>query len=220
MAKRTVSVTGTGTASAAPDVVRLDLRIGQDAADVAAALTGASRGIAAVGSVVRASGVADPDIRTLDASVGQRFDQTGSPVGFTAQQRLRVTVRRLDSVGDILEAAAGAVGNALLVDQVVLDVSDRSSCLSDARDAAFADARRKAEQYAGLSAARLGRVLSVSEGGATPFPGSRGMAFAAREMAAGMPVEGGDLDITATVTVTWELQPAEATREPAAQTRE
>jgi len=220
MAKRTVSVTGTGTASAAPDVVRVDLRIGHDAADVAAALTGASRGIAAVGSVVRASGVADADIRTLDASVGQRYDQTGSPVGFTAQQRLRVTVRRLDAVGDILAAAAGAVGNALLVDQVALDVSDRSSGLKDARDAAFADARGKAEQFAGLSAARLGSVLTVSEGGATPFPGSRGMAFAAREMAAAMPVEGGDLDITVAVTVTWELQPAEAPREPAAQTRE
>ncbi|GAA6527269.1 SIMPL domain-containing protein [Intrasporangium sp. DVR] len=207
MAKRTLTVVGTGTASVAPDVVRLDLRVGHDAGDVAAALTGASEGIAAVGGVVRASGVADADIRTLDVSVSQRYDHTGAPVGFTAQQRLRVTVRRLESVGAILEAAAGAVGNALLVDQVRLDVADRSQGLATARDAAFAEARAKAEQYAGLSAAELGDVLGVVESGAVPFQPASSLSFAARDMAAGMPVEGGDLELGASVTVTWQLRP-------------
>ena len=49
MGKRTVTVTGTGRANVAPDVVRLDLRVGHDAPDVAAALSGASAGITAVG---------------------------------------------------------------------------------------------------------------------------------------------------------------------------
>ena len=99
MGKRTVTVTGTGRANVAPDVVRLDLRVGHDAPDVAAALSGASAGITAVGAVVREQGVADADLRTLDASVNQRWDNTGVAVGFTAQQRLAVTVRELDAVG-------------------------------------------------------------------------------------------------------------------------
>ncbi len=126
MGKRTVTVTGSGHSSVTPDVVRLDLRVGHEADDVAAALAGAAAGIATVGRVVREHGVADADIRTLDAGVSQRYDHhTGTASGFTAQQRLGVTVRRPESVGDLLEAAAAAVGNALLVDQVRLDVADR-----------------------------------------------------------------------------------------------
>jgi uncharacterized protein YggE len=207
MGKRTVTVTGTGRAAVSPDVVRLDLRVGHDAPDVAAALAGATAGITAVGSVIREHDVADADIRTLDAAVNQRWDNTGTAVGFTAQQRLAVTVRRLESVGEILEAAAAAVGNALLVDQVRLDVSDRSDGLRRARDAAFADARGKAEQYALLSGAQLGSVLGVAETGAVPVSGGREMKLmAVAASAGGMPVEGGDLDLGASVTVTWELR--------------
>jgi uncharacterized protein YggE len=205
-AKRTVTVNGSGRASVSPDVVRLDLRVGHDADDVAAALAGATDGIRKVGAVVRDRGVADPDIRTLDAGVTQRWDNSGTAVGFTAQQRLRVTARRLEVVGEILEAAAAAVGNALLVDSVRLDVADRSDGLREARDAAFTDARDKAQQYAVLAGAELGAVLGVAEGGSIPMgsPGAKYMALAA-DMAGGMPVEGGDLELGASVTVTWEL---------------
>ena len=207
MPERTVTVIGTGRAAVTPDVVRLDLRIGHDAPDVAAALTGASKGIAAVGRVVREQDVPDRDIRTLDANVSQRYDNTGTPVGFTAQQRLGVTVRRLDQVGEILEAAAAEVGNALLVDQVRLDVDDRSEGLARARDVAFAEARAKAEQYAALSGSEVGAVLAVAESGIAPVrPGRQMMAMAAMDSAGGMPVEGGDLELTASVTVTWELR--------------
>ncbi|KRB44252.1 MULTISPECIES: SIMPL domain-containing protein [unclassified Terrabacter] len=206
MGKRTVTVNGSGRASVSPDVVRLDLRVGHDAGDVAAALAGAAEGITKVGAVVRDHGVADADIRTLDAGVNQRWDNTGTAVGFQAQQRLAVTVRRLESVGEILEAAASAVGNALLVDQVRLDVSDRSDGLRRARDAAFADARDKAEQYAVLSGAQLGAVLGVAEAGAIPVQRREMKLMAASMDAGGMPVEGGDLDLGASVTVTWELR--------------
>ena len=206
MGKRTVTVNGSGRASVSPDVMRLDLRVGHDARDVAAALAGAAEGITKVGAVVRDHGVADADIRTLDAGVNQRWDNTGTAVGFQAQQRLAVTVRRLESVGEILEAAASAVGNALLVDQVRLDVSDRSDGLRRARDAAFADARDKAEQYAVLSGAQLGAVLGVAEAGAIPVQRREMKLMAASMDAGGMPVEGGDLDLGASVTVTWELR--------------
>jgi uncharacterized protein len=207
MAKRTVTVTGTGRAAVAPDVVRLDLRVGHDAPDVASALSGAAAGITAVGTVVREQGVAAADIRTLDAGVNQRWDNTGVAVGFTAQQRLAVTVRELEAVGRILESAAAAVGNALLVDQVRLDVSDRTDGLREAREGAFTDAKGKARQYAALADASLGAVLGIAEAGAAPvFGGALKLAAAARDMAGGMPVESGDLEITTSVTVTWALE--------------
>ena len=207
MGKRTVTVIGSGSVRVAPDVVRLDLRVGHDAADVAEALTGATRGITSVIEAVRDAGVADSDIRTLDVSVNQRWDNSGAAVGFTAQQQLGVVVRRLDATGEILQAGAAAVGNALLVDQVRLDVYARDDAKQQARDAAFANARSKAEQYAALAGAELGEVLGVTEFGAAPVGAPRMMRQAATMpmAAAGMPVEGGDLDVTESVTVTWGL---------------
>ncbi len=204
MGKRSVIVTGSGTASVSPDVVRLDLRIGHEAADVAAALSGAAAQVRVVGTVLREHGVADHDIRTIDTNVHQRFDNTGAPVGFTAEQRLGVTVRDLDLVGGILETAATSAGNALLVDGVRLDVADRSEGLQQARDAAFADARAKAEQYAALAQCALGVVLEVAESGAMPIARPM-MAMAARDASAGMPIEGGDLELRASVTIRWAL---------------
>ena len=208
MGKRTVTVIGSGLVRVSPDVVRLELRVGHDAADVAEALSGATRGITSVTEAVRAAGVADSDIRTLNASVNQRWDNTGTAVGFTAQQQLSVVVRRLDGTGEILEAGTAAVGNALLVDQVRLDVYARDDAQHRAREAAFADAAAKAEQYAALAGCRLGDVLGVTELGATPV-GARSMMPVAASMPmrdAGMPVEGGDLDVGAAVTVTWKLR--------------
>ncbi|MDN5795213.1 MAG: SIMPL domain-containing protein [Intrasporangium sp.] len=203
MGKQSVTVIGSGTASVSPDVVRLDLRVGHEAPEVASALSGAAAQVATVGSLLREHGVADGDIRTIDTNVHQRFDNTGGAVGFTAEQRLGVVVRDLDLVGTILEAAASGVGNALLVDGVRLDVADRSGGLRRARDAAFADAKDKAEQYAALSGSDLGEVLEVAESGAVPVPMPR-MALAARDTAA-MPMEGGDLELHATVTIRWRL---------------
>src|SRR3954469_8463133 len=204
MAKRTVTVTGSGTASVSPDVVRLDLRVGHDGADVAEALAGAAEGITKVGAAVRAHDVADADIRTWDAGVNQRWDNTGTAVGFTAQQRIAVTVRRLESVGEILQHAASAVGNALLVDQVRLGVSHRSDGLRRARGSAFADAYDKAQQYAGLSGAQLGTVLGVAEAGAVPIQGRQLKAMGGSLDGGGLPVGGGDLELGASVTVPWE----------------
>jgi hypothetical protein len=204
MAKSSVTVTGSGTASVSPDVVQLDLRVGHEAADVAAALSGAAAQVTVVGTVLREHGVAESDIRTIDSNVHQRFDHTGSPVGFTAEQRLGVTVRDLDLVGTILESAASGVGNALLVDAVRLDVADRSEGLRRARDAAFADAHAKAKQYAALSGRKLGPVREVVESGAMPLAMPR-MAMAARDTSSAMPIEGGHLELHASVTIRWAL---------------
>ena len=94
---------------------------------------------------------------------------------------------------------------ACRVDSIQLDLSDVSVLQEESRSAAFLDARAKAGQYAALSDARLGAVMSVVEGavaGGAPRPMMR-MAMAAADSA--MPVEAGEQTITATVTVTWAL---------------
>jgi uncharacterized protein YggE len=99
-------------------------------------------------------------------------------------------------------AFAGAAGNALTIEHIGLELSDPQPLLARAREAAFADARRKAEQYAALAGRELGKVARLSDvvsGGAQPR-----FELMAAGKAADLGVELGENSVTATVAVRWE----------------
>jgi uncharacterized protein len=106
-----------------------------------------------------------------------------------------VKIRRIDNLGEILDrlVAAGAtdVGNVALL------VSDTSKALDQAREAAMADARRKAEVYARAAGVRLGPVEWITEnsGFAPPVPAR------ASTMAASVPISTGEDTLRARITV-------------------
>jgi len=200
-----VEVTGTGAASAVPEVVVLDTRVQCDAPDVAAALVAASERVAAAAQAAEDHGVPASDRRTTGMGVSPRWDREGQAVvGYTAHQSLRLTVRDRDRVGDVIAALAGAAGDAFALDAVTLEVADPAPLLEQARAAAFDDARAKAEQFAGLAGRPLGAVLRVGEERDRAVPAPR-FARAAMDVGGGMPVEPGESTVTASVTVRFEL---------------
>ena len=75
-----VEVTGAGTASATPDVVRVALGIRCDSEGVAAALSAAADTVRQVSAAARAHGLADRDIASTSASVQPRWNNDGSAV--------------------------------------------------------------------------------------------------------------------------------------------
>jgi uncharacterized protein len=167
-----IEVTGSGRAGAVPDVVRLQAGVRCDAEDVSSALMDAGSRAAALAQAARDHGVTGADLRTTATGVHRRHDREGAAVVcYTAYQNLSVTVRDPALVGSLVEAFAGAAGNALTIDHIALEVADPATLLARAREAAFADARVKAEQYAALSGRVLGKVERLSDvdaGGAQP----------------------------------------------------
>jgi uncharacterized protein YggE len=79
--------------------------------------------------------------------------------------------------------------------------------MDEARKRAVADARRKAELLAGEAGVVLGRPLSISEsGGSMPRPMPMYRAAPAMAMAAPeVPVAGGELDLTVSIDIVYEL---------------
>ena len=71
-----------------------------------------------------------------------------------------------------------------------------------AREAAFADATAKAEQFAALAGRTLGSVQWIDE---RPDGGGPRPMMAMRAMAESMPVATGDAEIGVSVTVHWEF---------------
>jgi hypothetical protein len=197
-----VEVTGVGSASAVPDVVRLDLAVRCEGADVSSALADASGRAEVLADAARDHGVGAADLQTSGAGVHPRHDREGQMVtGYTAYSSLQVTVRDTGRVGDLVRAFTGAAGNALTVERIALEISDPAPVRERARTAAFEDARARAEQYAALAGRSLGKVVGVTDvvpGGVEP----RYELMAAK--AGGMPVEAGENTVTATVVVRWD----------------
>lgn len=202
-----IVVTGLGTASAVPDVVNVSIGLRMSADDVAGALSGLGARLEATRVAIAAHGLEPRDIASTGAGVQPRYDRDGVNVtGYTAFHQLGLIVREVDKVGVVISSCAEAAGNALTVDSIGLDISDREPLERAARDSAFAHARAKAEQLASAAGRALGEVADIQEGSrsAAPVGGARfRMAMAASDEA--MSVSAGEHSVRASVTVSWRL---------------
>lgn len=200
-----VEVTGRGAHHVVPDLVIVRARVQCDARDVASALAESSNRAAAALQAANDHGIEAPDRRTEDVGIHPRHDQNGLKViGYTAYQAFRLTVRDRERVGDVIQALAGAAGDALAVDGIEMGADQTDAAVAAARDAAFEDARVRATQFATLAGAELGKVIHIHEGGPDDNR-PRPMMARSADFAASMPIEGGTQAISSTVTVRWAL---------------
>ena len=90
---------------------------------------------------------------------------------------------------------------------IAFEVSKADTLRNDARKAAIADARAKADLLAAAAGARVGRVLAIEEGGArAPQPRVYAAGRAAMAKSAAPPIEAGSQRLDAHVSVTWTLE--------------
>jgi uncharacterized protein YggE len=219
--RRTVSVTGSGTANVTPDVAVITLGVQTDAKTARAALDENNKQMDTVVTALKQAGIANADIRTQAIQLYPRYDQPVQPApdqpdqpgqsgqannlsGFTAANTVEVTVRNIDNLGTLIDQAVTAGSNQ--IQGMRFDVSSPNQTLDQAREAAMADATRKAQQLAKLADSSLGQVISITEGSRGPiFFQASGAEM--RDEAASVPVEPGSQAVTVDVQVTWELQP-------------
>lgn len=201
-----VTVEGEGAARGTPDVLRLDLGVEAQGRSVSAALDGTTTAMNAVLDALRAAGVAPADMATTGLSIRSVHDRDGrSVVGYAAGTSVAVVLRDLGTAGATIAAAADAGGDAARVHGLRFDLQDDADLRRQAREAAVADARLRAQTYAGAAGRSLGRVLRIAEmGEGRPVPVRAGRMMAMAESAP-VPLEGGSHEVSVTVTVEWAL---------------
>jgi uncharacterized protein YggE len=206
---RSVTVTGRGRASAVYDEATLRLAASARAANPSDATARATYAMAAMREAVLAGGAQESALSTTHVSLSPVHDPWPTVSAYEASLSLSVRLSDLTRVGSLLVAAVDAGGDGARVDGIWFSHRDAAELERAARDSAFADARAKAEQYAGLAGQVLGEVRHVVEaelgGGAVPR-GMKSMAMASE--AAGAPIDAGEGTVTSVVTVTWALGPA------------
>src|SRR5262249_5801921 len=141
-------VIGEGSLREAPDDAEVGSGVTTRAKSVKEAMERNCSSRAAASKALRDCGVAQGDIQTsrflVQPVYAPQEPRTESKLaGYSVSNRVRVKIRQIDQVGEILDrlvtAGATDIGNVEFL------VSEPSTALDHAREAAIADARRKAE---------------------------------------------------------------------------
>lgn len=210
----TLTVTGQGRVSAAPDRAVVRLGAVAQADEAQAAQQQVNQVVQRALDAIRGVGVPDERIRTVGLSLFPVYSQPeprpqrGQPeepriVGYRASNTVEVTLDDLDLVGQVIDAGVGAGANQLegLSFELRDDIEQRQQALQRAVE----EARAKAQTLAEALGVQLAGVYRASEGGIGVYqPQMRGaMMYARAEMAT--PVEPGQVEVQASVTVTYRI---------------
>lgn len=208
----TITVSGEGRASAKPDIAKIELGTVIEKKSVAEAQKENTRIMNALNDKLKEFGVDPQDLQTSNYSINPMYDWNNGKQtlrGYQVQQSLRLKIRNLDKVGDII-GAAGALGvNQAGGIEFTLDKPE--TVKQQAREEAMKNAQAKAEALAKITGIKLRRVISFNEGGTTPEP-IYNMAYAKSAMmdaasAAPAPaIQSGSAEYVIDANVTYEIE--------------
>jgi hypothetical protein len=206
---RTISVSGEGRVSVAPDSASFTVGVESTAKTVGAATAEATARMKAVLDAVARAGVPAKDVRTVryDVSIDRPWkDGKQQPIaGYRVSTAADVKVRELPRLGTILEAVTAAGSNQL--QSLRMERLDPKPQQLEALALAYAAAREKARAIAIAAGVELGEFVVVSEQGVSHRPVMAPMM--ARSMAADaapVPVAEGELEYGARVEVVFAVK--------------
>lgn len=208
-AANTVTAAGTGTEQAAPDTGEMSFGVMTTSGNAKTALDDASKVAESIVAAVKKQGIDEKDIQTRDVSVYPQSDeQNGKQVitGYQASMTVRVKVRDIGKLGEVISAANAAGANS--INGPTFTVADPAPFRAKAIEKAVADARKSAEAMAKAAGKSVGAVLAITSQDVSSIPPSPMYDSALLRGGAekSVAIEPGQLDITANVTVIFELK--------------
>jgi hypothetical protein len=215
----TITVTGTGSAFGTPDMAHLFIGVEIFDSDLSAAFAESNNRIDAIINAVMEAGVAREDIRTtglnvfidrsgppmpVDAASSAEGEPSGQPQQYVVSNQIRLTIRDINGVADVINAAVEAGANNIFGLEFAID--NRDELQSQARSEAMADARARAEELAEIAGVSLGQIVVITEGGGgfAPFPFDTAMSEAGMG-GGGAVIEPGQLSVSSQVQVTYSI---------------
>jgi uncharacterized protein YggE len=231
MKHHTIAVSGKGKISARPDIAEVTAGVVTHAPSARDALAANNAATSRLFETLKERGIAEKDIQTSQISITPEYSQPqprGYPappganeqpaqtefiprlVGYKVENSVRVTSRRIDQLGPLLDAVVQAGANQLY--GISFRVENPEELSDEARKRAMRDAKHKGELLAGEAGVVLGPPLKIAEQqqggpGALPYDFEVPMPVAAAPRAPAMAVAAGEQELTVTVSVIYELRP-------------
>lgn len=206
--ERTISVTGTASVEAEPDIAHISTGVSSEAGTAREALSANNALMRKVIDGLKSAGVAPKDIQTMGLHIEPRYTnpkQGQAPVinGYRAVNNVRINARDISKLGEILDQLVTLGANQM--HGLTFEVSKADELKDEARRKAVANSLRKAKLYAEAAGASVGEVIAISEEFAH-VPQPRGGVMARQMMADSVPIERGSQMLEARINVTWALK--------------
>jgi uncharacterized protein YggE len=205
--EHTVTVSGTGEISVAPDVADVVLGVMAQKPTAAEAQSAAATSMTAVAAAVKKSGVADKDIVTINLNLSPVYDYgSGSSAprltGYQYANTVKVTVRIITSVASVVDGAVAA--GATTVSGISFRLDDPKAVQAQARQLAMNDARTKADALASAAGVSVKGVATIAEAAVQTNPVYySGALDQAKVASVSTPIQTGTTDIVVQVTVSY-----------------
>ena len=163
----TISVTGYGEARGNPDIATLNIGVNVGNSGIDAAVEESNETVARITAALTGLGILEADIQTTNFNVWREdiySPETGQVTGeyrYHVDSSVQVNVREISRASEVLKVAIENGANNIYGPSFAIDNTD--TLAGQARAAAVADARARAEQVAAELGVTLGEVMSVKE---------------------------------------------------------
>lgn len=198
-----LQVSGSAVVTGAPDIAHITL--GVDTQDVSAEVAAQENAnlMANVFAALKSLGLTDQELTTSGYNiysssqvVGRGTDEEITVTTYRVQNRINITTKDLDSVGEIIDAAVKAGANQ--VQGISFDVEDKQAMQLQALQNAVQQGVGKAKAMAEAAGVDLGKLASMSENYSSYAPMVNTMAMRA-DAVSGTTINPGDVEVSATV---------------------
>lgn len=200
-----ISVSGNGTIIAKPDVAYIQVGYEAKNKEALAAQNEAKTKMAAIIKLIKAEGIKDADIKTVNVSLYKTADYVKEVKSeyYVATNSVEITVRNIDNVGSLIDTAVKGGSNQL--GSVRFAVENQEKYHLEAIKLAIKSASNKAKTIADVIEVTIGKPSKVTEnsyGGGIIYREAATFAKAAADVTT--PVEVGTVTITADVNVEYK----------------
>jgi hypothetical protein len=207
----TIAARGIGQVKGTPDTLRVVLGVETNSASARDALAQNNDKANALIDTLKSKGVEAKDIQTAQLSINPTYDNQGRRItGYQVTNTVTATLHDIAAAGGLIDAAAGAVGDAVRVQSIGFSIDDDSALKAEARTQAVHLAQLQAEQMAKAAGVKLGGIrliTEIPEASPTPYYNydmAKG-AVGASPAAAPAPVMPGQQELSLTVDVVWDI---------------
>lgn len=200
-----IIATGTGETSVTPDRATIFIGVQTRATTVSPAAADNARRQRAILDTLRALGLGADQLTTQNYTVSPEMqyapNQPPKVTGYVVRNTVRASLRRIEDVGKVIDAALGKGANEISSLQFTSSKADSARRVAMAQ--AVADARADAEAIARAAGGTLGQLLEAITA-APPRP-LQEVAFSRAQVAGAVPtpIEPGEQTISVTVTARW-----------------
>ncbi len=201
------------------DQLRVRVGVVTQAAEATAAVKENSRRMADVVAAITKAGLDKTEYETGRFSIRPLYSRRPRQadaqwvrqiIGYEVNNTLAIRTKKLALAGKLIEVANEAGANS--VDDIRFDLADPRTHRAEAIDAATANARSDAAVLSRAAEVRLVRIISIQLGNSGYRPPMPTMARAegmAAAVALAPPIQPGDVTVQASVTIVYEIAPAE-----------